>query len=164
MGGLDYSEVNFLKIVNITINNEGEYSNDPRDPGGETKYGISKRSYPHLDIKNLTREEAIEIYRDDFWNKHPFAKIKDFNICQKFFDIAVNMGYTQAAKLLQRAQGDVKVDGIMGTISIGEVNASNPVVLLEKYKEKIKEFYRNLVKKNPVNERFINGWIHRANQ
>ena len=46
---------------------EGEYSNDPNDPGGETKWGISKRAYPDLDIRNLTKADALAIYFRDYW-------------------------------------------------------------------------------------------------
>lgn len=53
----------------LTPTYEGGYSNDLRDPGGETKYGISKRSYPHLDIKTLTRAQVKPIYRADFWGQ-----------------------------------------------------------------------------------------------
>ena len=52
----------FKLAIPRVITNEGGYVNDPDDPGGETKYGISKRSYPALDIKNLTVEQATAIY------------------------------------------------------------------------------------------------------
>ena len=57
----------FDLAIPIVLENEGGYVNDPADPGGETKYGISKRSYPALDIKNLTVEQATAIYLRDFW-------------------------------------------------------------------------------------------------
>ena len=59
----------FDKAMNFVGLMEGGYVNDPIDKGGETKYGISKRSYPNLDIKNLTKEQAREIYYKDFWLK-----------------------------------------------------------------------------------------------
>ena len=43
--------------------NEGGYVNNPNDPGGETKYGVSKKAYPDIDIENLTLEQAKKIYR-----------------------------------------------------------------------------------------------------
>ncbi|WP_425526518.1 glycosyl hydrolase 108 family protein [Xanthomonas oryzae] len=49
------------------LSHEGGYVNDPRDPGGETQWGISKRAYPELNIRALTRDQAIEIYRRDYW-------------------------------------------------------------------------------------------------
>lgn len=58
---------NFLKAFDLTVGLEGSYSNDPSDPGGETKYGISKRYHPTLDIKNLTLEQAEAIYLKEYW-------------------------------------------------------------------------------------------------
>ncbi len=57
----------FNKAVRIILAHEGGYVNHPADPGGETNMGISKRSYPDLDIKNLTVAMAKEIYFRDFW-------------------------------------------------------------------------------------------------
>jgi lysozyme family protein len=95
------------------ISSEGEYVNDPADPGGETKFGISKRSYPNVDIKSLTLEGAKDIYRRDFWNvlstTHSAVKFQAF-------DFAVNSGIQTAIRKLQVA---VKVadDGHWGPIS-----------------------------------------------
>lgn len=60
---------NFEKAVAFVLRHEGGYTNDNRDPGGETKFGISKRAYPSLDIKNLTEEQAKVIYRRDYWDR-----------------------------------------------------------------------------------------------
>ncbi len=60
---------NWEKAISFVLKWEGGYSNDPYDSGGETKYGISKRSYPNLDIKNLTLEQAKEIYKRNYWDK-----------------------------------------------------------------------------------------------
>ena len=75
-------------------------SSDPRDPGGETNWGISKRSYPQLDIKALTRDDARAIYRRDFWaavgNAHPAISFQ-------VFDFSVNSGIGTALRKLQQA-------------------------------------------------------------
>ena len=89
----------FEKALKFVLKWEGGYSNDPRDPGGETKYGISKRSYPNEDIKNMTLERAKEIYYQNYWLKTgcdglPFP----FNII--VFDTAVNMGRKRASEFL----------------------------------------------------------------
>ena len=55
----------FDEIIKHVLEHEGGYVNDPKDLGGETKYGITKRFYPDIDIKNLTIEEAKEIYKKD---------------------------------------------------------------------------------------------------
>ena len=78
-----------------TIGLEKGYVNDPNDPGGETKYGISKRSYPNIDIKNLTLAEAKVIYKRDFWNKLKLDKVNNIQIAGEIFDTAVNMSPAQ---------------------------------------------------------------------
>ena len=50
----------FNNIIEVVLKHEGGYVNDPKDLGGETKYGITKRFYPDVDIKNLTKEKAKE--------------------------------------------------------------------------------------------------------
>ncbi|RME80559.1 MAG: hypothetical protein D6771_09350, partial [Zetaproteobacteria bacterium] len=107
--------------IRWVIAHEGGYANDPRDPGGETKYGISKRSYPDLDIAALTIEDAIAIYRRDWWDRYDYdalADAADAAVAVRTFDLAVNMGAHAAHALLQRALADcgepVRVDGIIG--------------------------------------------------
>jgi len=89
----------FEKAVQFVLKWEGGYSNDPRDPGGETKFGICKRSYPELDISKLTLKQAKEIYYQNYWLKAGCDKtIYPLNII--VFDTAVNMGRSMAEKLL----------------------------------------------------------------
>lgn len=95
---------------------EGGYSNDPLDPGGETHWGIPKRSYPDLDIRNLTREQAVEIYLRDFWTPLCCADMPP-TLAIALFDAAVNQGRTAAIEMLQAAL-EVEVDGIMGPITV----------------------------------------------
>lgn len=78
---------------------EGGYVDDPRDKGGETKFGISKRSYPHVDIKALTLDDASLIYRRDFWDRIPFDLPDDLHWMA--FDAAVNHGLGRAASWLE---------------------------------------------------------------
>lgn len=97
------------------LGHEGGYVNDPADPGGETNWGISKRSYPDLDIHSLSRDDAKAIYLSDFWNKisadslHPAVSFQ-------LFDFAVNSGPDTAIRAFQRALG-VADDGYWGPIS-----------------------------------------------
>ena len=88
-------------LIKKTIGVEGGYVNDPVDPGGETKYGISKRSYPQVDIKNLTLDGAAEIYERDFWNRMRLSELTSQRIAWKVFDIEVNTG--RGDELLQTA-------------------------------------------------------------
>lgn len=101
------------------VGHEGGYTPGVGDPGGETNFGISKRSYPHVDIKNLTVEGAKEIYRRDFWDvlgdAHPAVKFQ-------VFDFAVNSGIQTAIRKLQAAVG-VADDGHWGPRSAAALKA-----------------------------------------
>src|SRR6266849_2542246 len=92
----------FLEAVAHLLHDEGGYVDNPADPGGETNFGISKRSYPNEDIKNLTRERAIEIYWNDFWLEYCFYRLKG-DVAAKVFNLAVVMGPNHAVTCLQRA-------------------------------------------------------------
>lgn len=82
---------NFESAFGIIVGIEGGYVNDPKDPGGETKYGISKRRYPNEDIKNLTIERAQFLYQRDFWNPHKCDYLP-WEQALLVFDTAVNGG------------------------------------------------------------------------
>ncbi|HRQ68067.1 MAG TPA: glycosyl hydrolase 108 family protein [Candidatus Syntrophosphaera sp.] len=81
----------FDRIIEFTLKWEGGYNNDPNDPGGETNFGISKRYHPKEDIKNLTRERAIEIYRNEYWLRYKCDRDPYPNNVV-IFEIAVNPG------------------------------------------------------------------------
>jgi len=87
------------RVGRSILRHEGGYVNNPNDPGGETKYGISKRSYPNVDIKNLTPEQALEIYHRDFWPRIP-AHLPD-PVRWFAFDCAVHHGPGQALMWLK---------------------------------------------------------------
>lgn len=102
----------FDAAVGEVLRHEGGYVNDPRDPGGETRWGISKRSYPTLVIADLTREDAIAIYRRDYWDRLRCDELPPA-LALVVFDTGVNMGRERAVRLLQQALG-VTVDGVLG--------------------------------------------------
>jgi len=97
------------------IDHEGGYVNNPDDPGGETKWGISKRSYPNLIISKLTRNQAKDIYKKDFWERINADRLPD-GVAFQLFDFAVNSGIETAVRYLQRALS-VADDGHWGPIS-----------------------------------------------
>jgi lysozyme family protein len=151
----------FLKAFDYLMLHEGGYVNDPKDAGGETKFGISKRSYPHLDIKNLTRDQAMQIYFVDFWSKGAYEKINDENLAVKLFDLAVNVGISHANRLIQRALRSTGItvveDGIVGAITLAAINKSDATDLLAALKSEAAGYYRLIAQKE-----FITGWLNRA--
>jgi lysozyme family protein len=106
----------FEKLIGF----EGGYSNDNRDPGGETKFGISKRAYPSIDIKNLTRDGAKEIYKRDYWDRAQCDRLPPA-LAFLLFDASVNSGIGQAIRFLQRAVGAAD-DGILGPLTISAIS------------------------------------------
>lgn len=107
--------MNFDTAFDRLIGHEGGYVNNPLDPGGETNWGISKRAYPNVDIKNLTRDGAKDIYRADFWNRVNAERLPD-GVAFQLFDFAVNSGIETAIRYFQRALG-VADDGHWGPAS-----------------------------------------------
>jgi lysozyme family protein len=156
----------FIKAFEYLMYHEGGYVNDPKDAGGETKYGISKRSYPNLNIKDLTRDQAKKIYFVDFWLKAKSEDINDENIATKFFDLAVHTGIPQAVKLIQRAlratEEQVVEDGIIGQITLAAINKADQTDLLAALKSESAGYYRLIAQANPSQQKFINGWLNRA--
>ena len=95
-------EADFDTAFEFVLRWEGGYVNDPNDPGGKTKYGISQRSYPHLDIENLTVYDVKQIYYEDYWLKLECDQLSPpFDII--VFDCAVNMGVSRAREFLEES-------------------------------------------------------------
>ena len=113
----------FDQVFDKLINHEGGYIFNPHDPGGETKFGISKRSYPHLDIHSLTLADAKTIYRRDFWDRAQCDKLHP-DLAFDLFDGAVNSGIGQSIRWLQRAIG-VADDGVVGPLTLASINREN---------------------------------------
>jgi lysozyme family protein len=98
------------------LGHEGGYVDDRADPGGETKYGISKRAYPAEDIRNLTLDRAKLLYFRDYWGPAGCDALPPAMRLQ-VFDMAVNSGVRAAIKALQKAAGE-NVDGVLGPLTL----------------------------------------------
>ena len=153
----------FDDIIDVLLEHEGGYVNDPTDLGGETNFGITKRFYPDVDIKNLTKEEARQIYYDDYWVKNKVPQMPD-NLKHIYFDMCINQGRGTAVKVLQRAVnakgGDLKVDGGLGPMTIESISKYKPSDDRTRC-YRLKHYY-DLVNKKPEQERFLFGWFRRA--
>ena len=133
--------INFDIAFDRLLGHEGGYSNDPRDPGGETNWGISKRSYPNVDIKNLTKEAAKVIYKRDYWDA---AKATQYHPAIGFqvFDLGVNGGPGASARILQRAVG-VLPDGQIGPMTLAAINKFSPLAVCIKFNLQRVLWHRN---------------------
>ena len=153
----------FDEIIEVVLEHEGGYVNDPKDPGGETNFGIAKRSHPDVDIKNLTKEGAKEIYKEVYWDKNKVESLPE-ELWHIYFDMCVNQGKSRAVKIIQRAVngkgGSLTVDGGLGPMTIAAIGKSR--VELDRVRAYRVKYYADLVTKKPDLERFYFGWFKRA--
>ena len=150
-------EIAILKI----IKHEGGYVNDPKDSGGETKYGISKRAYPRVNIKNLTLQDAKAIYKRDYWDRIKGDLIESQEIAESIFDFGVNAGTRTSAKMAQLIL-DVVADGNIGPKTIEVMNNFNKDLFMSSFALAKVARYIYLCERNPKNKRFFFGWVRRA--
>ena len=154
--------LSFKQIFDRLIGHEGGYVDDPRDPGGETNWGVTKRTAQANgytgNMKTMTRQQAYEIYYRAFWLRYNCEQMPDA-VAYQFFDAAVNHGFGNASRMLQRAVG-VLDDGIIGKYSLEAIN-HNPIsdTLMVLNGERL-NFYTRL--KNF--DRYGKGWVDRVAQ
>lgn len=168
---------------------EGGYVHDPDDLGGETKHGITDKLDGEVDrmadidgdgvgdvpIRELTQEQAKEIYRREFWDAMKGDEIKSQHVATILFDAYVNMGAGRLAnpdkgikerdgaiRMIQRIVG-VKDDGIVGPKTLAAINAADEVSLYQKFKQARIDRYYYLAEIRPKNKKFLKGWLNRAN-
>ena len=147
---------NFGHCLSEVLRHEGGYANDPQDPGGETNFGISKRSYPLEDIRGMTKERAAAIYRQDYWARVRGDDLPD-GVDLAVFDAAVNSGPKMAARWLQRALL-VKPDGEIGPTTIEAARRSDPATTTRRMCEDRLNFLRGLT----TWPHFGKGWQRRV--
>lgn len=177
----------FDYAVNTVLKHEGGFSNHKTDPGGATIYGISLRYLKAAgldinldgridisDIMALDKQTAKAIYKSNWWDKYKYNAINDLNIAAKVFDLSVNMGATEAHKIVQRAINKLSslidetlyVDGRLGIKCLTAINVlctlNHAHELLRAIKTEARSFYSNLVKAKPELGIFLKGWLRRA--
>ena len=148
--------------LEFVLRHEGGYVDDPIDRGGETRYGISKRAYPNLDIKNLTKEHAAQIYRADYWQPIQADQLP-YPIALAVFDTAVNSGVKTAVRMLQDLIGTT-ADGIIGPKTLAALAHHQPGTLAQQYCWARMRFLVRIVKRNLSQVRFLAGWTNRVSE
>jgi len=175
---------NFLLAFHHVIELEGGYSNDADDPGGETKYGITRATlarfkYAHpgiintVDIKNLTRDDALIIYKIKYWYEVGIDCINDPWVAMEVFEAAVNCGPKNGVIFAQDAYEflrkpdwpKLKIDGVLGPITAAALNlvcssGYRDALLLAMNGEQY-EYYETLVDHNERFRTFARGWTRR---
>ena len=155
----------FLSAVERVLADEGGYSSNPADPGGETRFGISARAHPGVNIATLTRDQAVNIYWREWWLRFGFAQLPDA-IGAKTFDLAVNIGAAHAIECLRRALrasgSPVTEDGTLGPATTLAARRANPIALMSALRSEAAGHYRLVASKQKNGADFIKGWLNRA--
>lgn len=145
----------FAQAVKLVLDCEGVFSNDVVDPGGMTKYGISKRAYPKLDIASLTVEQAKSIYLTDYWLRNRCGDMPWW-AALAVFDCGVNQGVRPAAGLIQQTVG-VFQDQNIGPFTLRAIEKADPLEAMATFQTL--RAYRYL---NTVNfDTYGRGWLRR---
>ena len=154
---------NFDACLKLVLHHEGGYVNHPKDPGGETNLGVTKRVYEEFggtkDMKDLTREDVEPIYKKNYWDRIKADQIPNgLDLC--VFDFAVNAGPGRAAKYLQSLIGTT-VDGGIGpnTLACLEsyIEENGLDTTIENYQQARQEYYESL----STFDTFGAGWTRR---
>ena len=153
---------NWHKSLEVILHHEGGYVNHPKDPGGETNLGVTKRVYEDFggekEMKDLTKEDVEPIYKKNYWNRAKCDQLPSgVDLC--VFDWAVNSGVSRSAKALQRIVG-VEQDGGIGPMTLQAVAEVEPTEIIEQMHHMRDKFYREL----STFDTFGRGWIRRNDE
>jgi lysozyme family protein len=150
--------VTFDEAFRRVIGHEGGYVNDPLDPGGETKFGISRRAYPGEDIAGLTLGHAKALYHRDYWGPAGCDAVPA-SIRFDLFDMAVNQGVKASVRALQHAVGETE-DGILGPRTLLAIGSTPPERLLFRFTAARLVAYTGA---DDIRwQRFGRGWVKRV--
>jgi lysozyme family protein len=138
---------------------EGDYANDPADPGGETRYGISKRAFPNEDIPHLTPERAQALFRKNYWEPMRCDDLPP-GLAIALADAAFNQGTLAATEMLQQAL-PVKVDGVLGPMTLSLARCAGQRVITRLCRIRIHR-YHDLAALRPYQRKFLTGWVERV--
>lgn len=154
----------FNIAVEKVFEDEGGYSDHANDRGGKTKYGISQASFPNIDIANLTKEQAKDIYRTHYWKNLGGINYQD--LANVVFEICVMSGNKKGITLLQQAANrcgaKLAEDGALGGNTLAAANSINPKWILAELRLLQIENFARIVSRNQSQRAFLLGWINRA--
>jgi lysozyme family protein len=169
----------FNKALEEVLKNEGQYSNDPDDPGGETYKGIARnrnsewQGWIRIDLlriesgfpDNLLTDTNLDylvrsLYQVHYWHKIQGDQIKEQRIGETIFDFAVNAGVITTARLVQLVSGAV-IDGVIGEKTITKLNEMDSDLFISQFALSKLARYISICKKRPKSRKYFYGWCRR---
>lgn len=156
----------FDRAIEVVLAHEGEtFTDHPADRGGPTKFGISQRWNPDVNVRELSRAEAIEIYWERYWQGHGYEQLPE-PVAIKVFDLVVNLGEQTVMLCLQRALRAcgvrVKIDGLLGSETCGAARRADEAVLFAALRSEAAGEYRLRLERDGSQAAFGSGWMNRA--
>ena len=156
----------FDTCLSMLLKHEGGYVNHPKDPGGMTNLGVTKRTYDEFHgtdideegMRNLKKSDVEPIYRSNYWNR---CRCQDLpsGVDWAVFDFAVNSGTGRAAKALQKAL-EAEQDGSIGPLTLMKVKDHEVVNIINRIAIYREQFYRSL----STFDTFGKGWLRRNDE
>lgn len=171
----------FQAAVPFVLDNEDALWRDPArrgkvtvDAGGRTRFGIAERFHPNLPDSFYTGDAATalviaqDLLESEYWNPLRLAEVNDQGVATKIFDMSVDMGKSEAARLAQEAAAMKEASAagthIVGDLTIKSLNAASPEVLMQRLVMVLRIFYNKLVAQQPQDARELDGWLARADR
>ncbi|MBM3602434.1 MAG: hypothetical protein FJX22_01450 [Alphaproteobacteria bacterium] len=152
--------------IEVVLNHEGYDQKICQKNGLETRFGLSRHQYPSLNLAQLSREQAVEIYRRDWWHAYGYGQIKDIMLATKLLDLSVQLGAGTAHRIVQRALRAagfcVVEDGVLGAKTLKAVNQTMPSSLLAALRAEAAGYCRWLAQRRPELEHQLESWLKRA--
>ncbi len=157
-------------LIDAILQREGSvYTDRATDRGGPTKYGITQatlakyrgHSVTAADVAALTESDARTIYLRAYVDDPEFDHIDDVHLRSLLVDSGVQHGPERAVRWVQRAAG-VKVDGVLGPISLSAIDAENPLTLYMRVLARRVRFYGRLISADHTQAANAAGWANRV--
>ena len=155
---------NWDSCFTMVLKHEGGYVNHPKDPGGMTNLGVTKRAWEQYvdhdvteaDMRALTPETVKPFYKAMYWDKIKGDDLPS-GVDYAAYDLAVNSGVGRAAKYLQQIAG-VPADGIIGRISMEAIKSCDAAEMVDSICDRRLDFLKAL----PTWDTFGKGWGRRV--
>lgn len=166
----------FEPAVEALLKKEAGLADDAADHGGATNFGISSKRFPEIDVTKLTREQAVTLYRVNYWNPL-YEKIGEQAIANKLLELTVHMahdairpfygGRLRGVEIVQRAcralgDREVSADGFFGPQTLQAINLERPLALLAAIRVEQGRTYLAIADKDETQRKFLRGWMRRA--
>jgi lysozyme family protein len=153
----------FDQAAEYVLGNERGLSVDPNDPGGTTNFGIAQRWHSGVDVRSLTRDQAKQIYRNEYWR---FDGVNSQRLANRLLDMSVNTSLARTVRILQRAlggmlAGPVVADGNFGNRTLDFTNAADETKLLDELKARMAYSHCEDAIANPAQQSELLGWLRR---